>query len=140
MGPARVLVVDDFAEWRRVIRSILAEDGEFEVVGESHDGLDAVEKSRQLLPELVLLDIGLPGLNSLEAAQRILEISPETKIVFLSAAHVLDVIREALKVGGGFVLKAHASKNLLPVVRAILRNEPVIHFNFLDERASEPEQ
>jgi DNA-binding NarL/FixJ family response regulator len=134
------LVVDDFAEWRRVIRSILAEDGDFEVVGESSDGLDAVDKSRQLLPELVLLDIGLPGLNGLEAARRILEFSPETKIVFLSAAHVVDVIREALKVGGGFVLKAHASKNLLPVARAILRDEPVIHFSFLDEREGEVEQ
>jgi DNA-binding NarL/FixJ family response regulator len=127
------LVVDDFAEWRGVIRSILAEDGDFEVVGESSDGLDAVDKSRQLLPELVLLDIGLPGLNGLEAARRILEISPETKIVFLSAARVLDVIRETLNIGGGFVLKAHASKNLLPVARAILRNEPVIHFSFWDE-------
>jgi DNA-binding NarL/FixJ family response regulator len=140
LGPARVLVVDDFAEWRRVICSILAQDRDFEVIAESSDGLDAVEKSRQLLPNLVLLDIGLPGLNGLEAARRILEVSPETKIVFLSAVKVFDVIREAECVGGGFVLKTQVRKNLLPVVRAILRNESVIRFGVLDECGGNSEE
>ena len=133
MGPAKVLVVDDFEKWRRTICSILAEDTDFEVIGESADGLDAVQKSRQLLPDLVLLDIGLPGQNGLDAARQILEISPRTKILFLSADHVLDVIREALNIGAGFVLKEDAGQNLLAIARSIIRDEPLVRFSFLDE-------
>jgi DNA-binding NarL/FixJ family response regulator len=133
LGPAKVLVVDDFEKWRRTICSILAEDTDFEVIGESADGLDAVQKSRQLLPDLVLLDIGLPGQNGLDAARQILEISPRTKILFLSADHVLDVIREALNIGAGFVLKEDAGQNLLAIARSIIRDEPLVRFSFLDE-------
>ena len=133
MGPAKVLVVDDFEKWRRTICSILAEDTDFEVIGESADGLDAVQKSRQLLPDLVLLDIGLPGQNGLDAARQILEISPRTKILFLSADHVLDVIREALNIGAGFVLKEDAGQNLLAIARSIIRDEPLVRFSFLDD-------
>jgi DNA-binding NarL/FixJ family response regulator len=128
-----VLVVDDFEKWRKTICSILAEDTDFEVIGESADGLDAVQKSRQLLPDLVLLDIGLPGQNGLDAARQILVISPRTKILFLSADHVLDVIREALNIGAGFVLKEDAGQNLLAIARSIIRNEPLVRFSLLDE-------
>jgi DNA-binding NarL/FixJ family response regulator len=133
LGPARVLVVDDFEKWRIAICSILAEDSDFEVIGESPDGLDAVHKSGELLPDLVLIDIGLPGISGLDAARRILEISPRTKILFLSAMDVLEVIREALNIGAGFVLKADVNHNLLPIARSIIRNEPLVRFSFLDE-------
>jgi DNA-binding NarL/FixJ family response regulator len=130
---ARVLVVDDFARWRIAICSILADDADFEVIGESPDGLDAVRKSGELFPDLVLMDIGLPGLSGLDAARQILEVSPRTKILFLSAADVLDVIREALMIGAGFILKADASQNLLAIARSIVRNEPFVRFSVLDE-------
>ena len=133
MERARVLVVDDFEKWRIAICSILAEDTDFDVIGESSNGLDAVRKSGELLPDLVLMDIGLPGLNGLEAARQILEASPRTKILFLSAEHVLEVIREALAIGAGFVLKADASQNLLAVARSIIRDEPFVRFSLLDE-------
>jgi DNA-binding NarL/FixJ family response regulator len=133
LGPARVLIVDDFGKWRIAICSILAEDPEFEVIGESQNGLDAVHKSGELLPDLVLMDIGLPGLNGLDAARRILEVSPKTKILFLSADHVLEVIREALNIGAGFVLKTDAGENLLAVARSIVRDEPFVRFSYLDE-------
>ena len=133
MERARVLVVDDFEKWRIAICSILAEDTDFEVIGESSNGLDAVHKSGELLPDLVLMDIGLPGLNGLDAARQILEVSPRTKILFLSAAHVLEVIREALSIGAGFVLKADASENLLAIARSIVRDEPFVRFSLLNE-------
>jgi DNA-binding NarL/FixJ family response regulator len=130
---ARVLVVDDFERWRIAICSILAEDADFEVIGESPDGLDAVRKSGELFPDLVLMDIGLPGLSGLDTARQILEVSPRTKILFLSAAHVLEVIREALTIGAGFILKADASQNLLAIAKSIVRNEPFVRFSVLDD-------
>jgi DNA-binding NarL/FixJ family response regulator len=130
---ARVLVVDDFERWRIAICSILAEDADFEVIGESPDGLDAVRKSGELFPDLVLMDIGLPGLSGLDTARQILEVSPRTKILFLSAADVLDVIREALTIGAGFILKADASQNLLAIAKSIVRNEPFVRFSVLDD-------
>src|SRR5271170_1223109 len=113
--------------------SILAEDADLEVVGESGDGLDAVQKSGELLPDLVLLDIELPKMNGLDAARQIRRVSPRTKILFLSSYHSLELMREALKIGAGFVVKADAARDLLSIVRAIVRNEPFVRFRFLDD-------
>jgi DNA-binding NarL/FixJ family response regulator len=132
------LIVDDFEQWRRSIGSILAEDADLEVVGESADGMDAVQKSGELLPDLVLLDIQLPKMNGLDAARQIRRVSPHTKILFLSSYRSLEVMREALKVGAGFVVKADAGRDLLPIVRAVVRNEPFVRFRFLDEGPSNP--
>ena len=132
LGPVRILIVDDFEHWRCAVGSILAEDADLEVVGESADGLDAVQKSGELLPDLVLLDIQLPKMNGLEAARQICRVSPHTKILFLSSYHSLDVMREALKIGTAFIVKADAGRDLLPIVRAVVRNEPFLRFRFLD--------
>ena len=127
------MIVDDFEQWRRSMYSILAEDADLEVVGESGDGLDAVQKSGELLPDLVLLDIELPKMNGLDAARQIRRVSPRTKILFLSSYHSIEVMREALKIGAGFVVKADAARDLLSIVRAIVRNEPFVRFRFLDD-------
>jgi|SRR5271163_4386174 len=131
LGPIRILIVDDFAPWRRAVRSILAEDGDLEVIGESSDGLEAVQKSKELQPDLVLLDIQLPTMNGLKAAREIREISPGTKILFLSSYQDIEVMRDALRVGAGFVVKADAARDLLPLLRAVIQNEPFLRFRFL---------
>jgi DNA-binding NarL/FixJ family response regulator len=133
LGRVRILIVDDFEQWRRSMSLILAEDADLEVVGESADGLDAVEKTAELLPDLVLLDVQLPKMNGLDAARHIRRISPHTKILFMSSYQSLEVVREALKIGAGFVVKADASRDLLSIVRAIVRNEPLVRFRFLDD-------
>jgi DNA-binding NarL/FixJ family response regulator len=133
LAPVRILIVDDFEQWRRSMSSILAEDADLEVVGESVDGLDAVEKSGELLPDLVLLDIQLPKMNGLDAARHICRVSPHTKILFLSSYQSLEVMREALKIGAGFVVKADAARDLLSIVKAVVRNEPWVRFRFLDD-------
>ena len=138
LGLVRILIVDDFEQWRRSIGSILAEDADLEVVGESADGMDAVQKSEKLQPDLVLLDIQLPKMNGLDAARQIRRVSPHTKILFLSSYRSLEIMREALKVGAGFVVKADAGRDLLPIVRAVVRNEPFVRFRFLDEGPSDP--
>jgi DNA-binding NarL/FixJ family response regulator len=133
LGRVRILIVDDFEQWRRSMSLILAEDADLEVVGESADGLDAVEKTAELLPDLVLLDVQLPKMNGLDAARHIRRISPHTKILFMSSYQSLEVVREALKIGAGFVVKADASRDLLSIVKAIVRNEPLVRFRFLDD-------
>jgi DNA-binding NarL/FixJ family response regulator len=138
LQPVKILIVDDFEPWRRALCSILAEDADLEVVGESADGLDAVLKSQVLRPDIVLLDIELPKMSGFEAARRIGEVSPGTKILFVSSYHCLEVMREALRVGVGFVVKADAARDLLPIVRAAVRNEPFLRFRFLDDGAVNP--
>jgi CheY-like chemotaxis protein len=117
----RILVVEDYGAFRRLIRSALQQRAEFQVVGEVSDGLDAVQKAQELQPDLILLDIGLPKLNGLEAGRRIRKISPDSRILFLSQESSADVVREALGLGAqGYVLKARAQSDLLPAIEAVL--------------------
>lgn len=132
MRPVRILVVDDFEPWRQAICSILAEDGDLKVVAESSDGLEAVQKSVELEPDLILLDIQLPKMNGLDAARQIRQTSPRTKIVFLSSYRCVDTMREALRLGAAFVVKTDAARDLLPTLRAVIRNETLCSFDFLD--------
>jgi DNA-binding NarL/FixJ family response regulator len=120
LGAVRILIVDDFASWRRVLRRLLAVDGCIEIVGESPDGPDAIEKSSELRPDVVLLDIGLPGMSGLEAAKQISVVSPESKLLFLSASCNDAVMQEAMRIGAGFLDKTDAAQNLLLLIKAII--------------------
>jgi len=80
----RILVVDDYEPFRRFICSTLGKRPELQIIGEASDGLEAVQKGEELQPNLILLDIGLPMLNGIEAARRIHKLSPSSKILFLS--------------------------------------------------------
>ena len=93
---------------------------ELQVIAEVSDGLEAVQKAEELQPDLILLDIGLPTLNGIEAARRIRKLSPESKIVFLSQESSADVVQEALRSGGwGYVIKTHAGNELLASMKAV---------------------
>ena len=117
----RVLIAEDFEPWRRFYCSALKRQPEFQVVGEVSDGLEAVQQARQLQPDLILLDIGLPTLNGIEAARRIREASPTSRILFVSENRSADILEEALSMGaGGYVVKSDAARELLPAVNAIL--------------------
>ena len=118
----RVLLVDDFEAFRRLIFSELAKRPELQVVGEASDGLEAVQKAEHLQPDLIILDIGLPTLNGIEAAKRIHSVIPTAKILFLTQNDDTDVIRAALSNGAkGYVLKVDANKQLLHAVEAVLQ-------------------
>jgi DNA-binding NarL/FixJ family response regulator len=118
--PARVLVVEDFLPFRQFILSTLAKMRDLEVVGEVSDGLEAVQKAVELQPDLILLDIGLPSLNGVEAAREIRRLSSESKIIFLSQESSADVVQEALSLGAqGYVVKIKAGSELLTAMEEV---------------------
>jgi DNA-binding NarL/FixJ family response regulator len=116
-----ILVVDDYESWRRFVSTTLQKQPTLQIIGEAVNGLEAVQKAQQLQPDLILLDIGLPTLNGIEAARRIRELSPKSKILFLSENRSWDIAEEALRTGaGGYVVKSDAAGELLPAVNAVL--------------------
>ena len=118
----RVLIADDFEPWRRSVCSILRGNGELQVMGEAADGWEAVQKAQTLKPDLIVLDLGLPKLNGLEAANRIRQVAHGAKIIFLTQNSDNDVVRAALSAGAqGYVLKVDAGRELLPAIEVILR-------------------
>lgn len=120
----RVLVVEDFLPFRQFVCSRLGTKPELQVVGEASDGLEAVQKAEELKPDLILLDIGLPSLNGIDAARQIRKLSPESKIIFLSQESSADVIQEALSLGASaYVLKTRAASDLLAAVDSVLRGK-----------------
>ena len=120
MSSVRILVVDDYEPFRRFIRSALRKGPELQIVGEASDGLEAVHKAEELEPDLIVLDIGLPTLNGIEAARRIRKLSPQSKIIFVSQESSADVVQEALSLGVlGYVVKTHAGSELVAAVEAV---------------------
>ena len=123
-SPVTVLVVDDHELFRRFVCLMLGDRPELQIGGEAPDGLEAVGKAEELRPDLILLDIGLPTLNGIEAARRIRKLSPESKILFLSQESSADVVQEAFRLGAlGYVAKTDAGSELLTAVNAVLRGE-----------------
>jgi len=123
----RILVVDDYEPWRRFVSTTLQNQPKLQVIGEAVDGLEAVQKAQELQPDLILLDIGLPTLNGIEAARRIRRVSPESKILFVSQESSADLVQEGLAVGAlGYVVKAHAGRELLAAVETILKGRRFI--------------
>jgi DNA-binding NarL/FixJ family response regulator len=122
LSSIRILVADDYEAWRRQACLLLQARPELQVICEASDGSEAVQKAEELKPDLILLDIGLPKVNGIEAARRIRQLSPSSKIIFLSLCNSLDVVQEALSTGAlAYVQKARAGSELLPVVEAVLR-------------------
>ena len=119
----KVLVVDDFASFRKSVCAMLR-GTPFRVVGQAADGLDAVQKARSCQPDLILLDIGLPKLNGIEAARRISVVASGSKIVFVSVNDDPDVVQSVFRNGAcGYILKSAMSGELLPALAAVLRGE-----------------
>ena len=121
MSSVRVLVVEDFAPFRQFVCSTLGKLPGLQVVGEVSDGREAVQNAERLQPDLILLDIGLPGLNGIEAARQIRKVSPESKIIFVSQESSAEVVKEALSLGAsGYIVKPRAANDLVAAVEAVL--------------------
>jgi len=125
----KVLVVEDFEQFRRFVCLLLQPREEFQVETVA-DGLEAVQKAEQLQPDLILLDVGLPGLNGIEVAKRVRTLAPAAKILFFSVESDADLISEALSLGAGYINKLRAQRDLLPAVEAVLRGERFVSPEF----------
>jgi|SRR5215467_8423757 len=122
--PFRILLADDHEVVRRGLCSLLKAQPDCEVCGEAADGREAVEKALKLKPEIVILDIGMPRLNGLEATRQILKVIPETKILILTLHDSDQVVREVLDAGArGFLLKSDAARDLVSAIEALRRDK-----------------
>ncbi|PYX39010.1 MAG: hypothetical protein DMG81_10380 [Acidobacteria bacterium] len=121
MSSVRVFVVEDYAPFSQFICSTLAKRSDMQVIDQVADGLEAVRKAELLEPDLVLLDIGLPTLNGIEAGRQIRKRAPDAKIIFVSQESSCEMVQEALDLGAwGYVLKAQAASDLPAAVDAVL--------------------
>lgn len=130
MPSIKILVVEDFEGYRRFVCSALQRQVECQI-SEVSDGLGAIQKAQELRPDLILLDIGLPGLNGIEAGRRIREVSPDSKILYLSQESSAEIVQEALQLGAlGYVFKADAADELLLAVDAVRKGRQFVSRRF----------
>jgi len=120
MERIRVLIVDDHAILREGIRALLKLSSDIEVVGEAGDGLEAISKVRELSPDIVLMDIAMPGLGGLEATQEIHKQYPDSRVVILSQHDDSEYVFPILKAGAaGYILKKAVGTELVAAIRAV---------------------
>jgi DNA-binding NarL/FixJ family response regulator len=120
MSGLRILVADDHEVARRGVRALLESHPGWEVCGEAADGREAINLAVRLKPDLVLLDIGMPSLNGLDATRQILAFAPDTRVLILTMHDSEQVVREVLAAGAlGFLLKSDAGRDLVAAVEAL---------------------
>ena len=123
----RVLVAEDYPPFRRFLASTMQNRPELQIICEVEDGPEAVQQAGTLQPEVVLLDIGLPRLNGIEAARQIRNLSPKSKILFVSQESSADIVQAALETGAkGYVVKVDAGRELIPALEAVLRDQTYV--------------
>lgn len=138
MPEFRILLADDHSIVRKGLRSILEEDTSLEVVGEAANGREAVELCQALQPHIVVMDVGMPQLNGLEAALQVQRVATGTKVIILSMYRDETYLLRALTAGArGYLLKDAAEEEILPAVRAVIRGNtyfsPSISQTLLDD-------
>ena len=122
----RILVVDDHPITRDALSSLLAQGG-FDVVGEATDGYEAIELARSLQPQLVLLDLTMPGLDGLSALPRLREAAPRAEIVVLTASGTEDNLLTAIRAGAaGYLLKSESPERIVTFLRGVARGEAAL--------------
>jgi DNA-binding NarL/FixJ family response regulator len=122
-----------------MVFSLLQEHPNWQIVSEASDGLEAVQKSRELQPDLILLDVGLPGMNGIEAARQMRQIAPHSKIVFLSENLCPAIVQEAFCIGAwGYVVKSDAGHDLVAAVETILEDKQFVSSRFSGSNLARP--
>jgi DNA-binding NarL/FixJ family response regulator len=129
----RILLVDDFEPWRTFVASLLKKNPEWQILSQVSDGLAAVQKAEEFQPDLIVLDIGLPKLNGIEAALSIRKVAPNSRILFLSENRSSDIVAAALNAGGhGYVVKSDGANELLVAIEAVLQGKRFVSSTFAD--------
>ena len=125
MNQIRILVADDHEVVRRGIRDLLEERANWKVVGEAVTGREAVEKTKELNPEIIIMDLAMPGLNGLEATREIVRVAPQANVLILTVHESEDLAQEVLAAGAhGYIFKSDAGRDLLNAVEALSENKP----------------
>jgi DNA-binding NarL/FixJ family response regulator len=124
MAPVRILIADDHEIFRRGLRSLLESHPEWEVCGEAVDGQDAVDRVKELQPDVIVLDVGMPRMNGLEAAELIRKQIPDSRIVILSQ-HEPQVVKQAALSAGAraYVTKSQVSQELVTAIERIISSD-----------------
>lgn len=121
----RILLADDHEMLRRGVRSMLEKEPNFRICGEAEDGVDTVEKALALKPDLIILDVNMPGLNGLVVVRQVLEARPETRILVFTVHDSAQALQESLNAGAhGFLSKGQAGRDLIDAVRCVLSGKP----------------
>jgi two-component system, NarL family, response regulator LiaR len=124
----RVLIADDHSIVRRGIRALLSETGGFEVVAEASDGLEAVLRADETRPDVILMDLLMPGMDGIEATRRITSQQPGARILVLTSFAADNKIFPAIKAGAqGYLLKDSSPEDLVRAIRQVARGEPALH-------------
>lgn len=131
----RIVIVDDHDLMREGIRALLEKDASFTVVGEAGDGQEAIRLVARERPDVVLMDIALPGgIGGLEATEAILAEVPETRIVILTQYENREYIKRAIRIGAhGYLLKRSVSEQLKEAIRTVVRGQRYLHPLAADE-------
>ena len=127
MKPIRLLLVDDHALFRKGLVSLLRRESEFQVIGEAENGAEAIAKAKQLKPDLVLMDIHMPGTGGIEATRRITQMLPSTRVVILTVSEDDKDLFEGIKCGAhGYLLKKLEPEELYAMLRGVFQGEAPI--------------
>ena len=127
MSVGRILVVDDFVPWRHLVLRLLESETDLQIISTAVDGTEAVQKAEELQPDLILMDLGLPGINGIEATRQIGIVSAGSKVLFLTHHSEPDMIQAAFDAGAsGYVLKSDFNADLIPAVRAVLLGQKFV--------------
>lgn len=133
MSRVRILIADDHEIVRRGLRALLEAQPEWEISGEAVTGREAIEQAKQTVPDVAILDVGMPELNGLEATRHILKALPQTEILILTMHESEQIMREVLDAGArGYVLKSDAGRDLVAAVEALCQ-----HRTFFSSKISE---
>jgi NarL family two-component system response regulator LiaR len=128
MEAITVLIVDDHAVVRRGLRSFLKSEGDIEVVGEATNGTEAIEKVQQLLPEVVLMDLVMPGMDGIATTRTISRVSPTSHVLVLTSFGEEDKVFAAIKAGArGYMLKDVPAEDLARAIRCVAQGEFLLH-------------
>jgi two-component system response regulator NreC len=138
--PIRILIVDDHRLFRAGIKTLLTSDSNFEIIGEATSGLEGIQVAKETLPDVVLMDMGMPGMDGLEATQKLKPQVPNAKVLIMTMHEDSELVKECIRAGAsGYIIKRAAESELVDAIYAVWRGMIYIHPSLMTQVMSTPE-